>query len=451
MRPANLNIWALIATFRLLNPVNQIGEITAMLRNTILLLLILFGSTTLQAHEEENQYYRTTARKGDNIRRLLKRYFLAGYDCNFDKFYQLNKLNSTSDLFEGRKYYLPVSIHRYNGRSIKTSLDLEGWEKAYRIKQYNERLYRHKLRQSTLVRSSLIWVPYHELGCSGKKAEPLADAKASTSTNLKPSDKERREYQKIDSKVLAHFKKSSGLGKFPIFGKKYEHVTIRDNKLRGQVFYVVSGHGGPDVGAVGKAGKHQLCEDEYAYDVSLRLVRKLIEHGAIAYMITRDADDGIRSEDYLKCDYDEYCWGDYIIPRSQKSRLYQRSDAINKLYEKHQKQGIKKQTTIVIHIDSRNTSVNTDVFFYYYPGSQKSRKIAQKLHQTFKSKYRKYRSNGQYHGTITSRDLHMLREPKTSSVFIELGNIRNRHDQQRFIRESNREALAKWLLQGLVR
>ena len=42
-------------------------------------------------------------------------------------------------------------------------------------------------------------------------------------------------------------------------------------------------------------------------------------------MITRDPDDGLRSGEYLDCDTDEYCWGDYKIPRSQKARLFQRS------------------------------------------------------------------------------------------------------------------------------
>jgi len=37
----------------------------------------------------------------------------------------------------------------------------------------------------------------------------------------------------------------------------------------------------------------------------------------------------------------------------------------------------------------------------------------------------------------------MLREVKPNSVFIELGNIRNSYDQQRFLKATNREALAK--------
>ena len=51
-------------------------------------------------------------------------------------------------------------------------------------------------------------------------------------------------------------------------------------------------------------------------------------------MITRDPNDGIRTGKYLKCDVDEVVWGNEKILRSQKPRLFQRSDIINNLYEK---------------------------------------------------------------------------------------------------------------------
>jgi N-acetylmuramoyl-L-alanine amidase len=167
-------------------------------------------------------------------------------------------------------------------------------------------------------------------------------------------------------------------------------------------------------------------------------------------MIIRDKNDGLRSGKYLGQDNDEYCWGNYRIPRSQKKRLHQRSSAVNTLFDKHKKQGIKEQYCVVIHIDSRSTGENTDVFFYHFPGSKAGRKLAKNIHRTFKNKYRIYRKDGRYHGTVTPRDLHMLREPKPTSVFIELGNIRNRNDQKRIVVESNREALAKWLYEGLI-
>ena len=416
----------------------------------LFLVLFLSAANFTYALPEEGRFHRVPALEGDNVYKLLKRYHLEDFQCNFQQFYELNKLKQEAQLLKGKKYYIPVLIYKYNGRSIRSTLGIEGWEQALRIKHYNEDMLKEKRRRSTLARSRIMWVPYHELFCLDNKIAAPAPKPE------KPIAKEEKERptvptDKIDPSIIEKRKRISGARKFPIFGEKHAHVPLLDNKLRGKVFYLVSGHGGPDSGAVGRYGKHQLCEDEYAYDVTLRLCRRLLEHGAIAYMITRDPDDGLRSGEYLDCDRDEYCWGDYKIPRSQKSRLFQRSDAINTLYERHSKQGIKDQLVVVIHIDSRSKGQNTDVFFYHYPGSQSSRQVALKIHKTFQQKYRKYRANGRYNGTVTGRDLHMLRECKPQSVFIELGNIRNSADQKRFVLESNREALAKWMYEGLVR
>lgn len=425
-------------------------------------LALFLCSLSFSVIAEEGRFHRVAASDGDNIYTLLKRYQLHKQQCNFDKFYELNKLQKKSRLQRGSKYYIPVLIYTYNGKSIRTTLGIKTWEQALRIKRYNERMLENELRRSTLVKSNILWVPYHELDCKGgvkEKEKPKEDAPAlaDTKKKSKDSDKARQEREdkliKVDDKILSKAKTVSGYRKFAIFGKDHALIPLKDNKLRGKIYYIVSGHGGPDVGAVGKDGSHQLCEDEYAYDVSLRLARNLLEHGALVYMIIRDPDDGLRSGKYLKCDYDEYCWGNYKIPRSQKSRLYQRSDAINKLFEYHKKQGIKdqNQVTVVIHIDSRSVRETTDVFFYYYPGSRSGRKITKNMHKTLAQKYKSYRRNGSYKGTVTSRDLHMLREPKTTSVFIELGNIRNKYDQQRFILENNRQALSNWMYEGLVR
>ncbi len=420
-----------------------------------LLFLIVLGLFSSFRPYEEKRFHRVPALTGDNIFKLLERYHLQEHECNFEQFYALNQLKPEANLLAGKKYYIPVLIYRYNGKSIRTTLGIPGWEQALRIKDYNETMLTEKLRRSTLTRSNILWVPYHELSCSeeGAVAEVTPPAPKPPTEKVKPKEKKRKpsKQEKIDPNVLAKHKKISGARKFPIFGPEHAYIPLVDQKLRGKVFYLVSGHGGPDPGAVGKYRKHQLCEDEYAYDVTLRLCRRLLEHGAIAYMITRDPNDGLRSGEYLDCDTDEYCWGDYKIPRSQKARLFQRSDAINTLYERHRKQGIKNQQVLIVHIDSSSKGVNTDVFFYHYPGSDASRRIAKNIHRTFAQKYKKYRSTGRYTGTVTGRDLHMLRECKPKAVFIELGNIRNSADQKRFVLESNREALAKWLYEGIIK
>ena len=49
-------------------------------------------------------------------------------------------------------------------------------------------------------------------------------------------------------------------GKEPLFGKELATYTISSNELDGACFYLVSGHGGPDPGAIGKYQGKELHE-----------------------------------------------------------------------------------------------------------------------------------------------------------------------------------------------
>jgi N-acetylmuramoyl-L-alanine amidase len=237
-------------------------------------------------------------------------------------------------------------------------------------------------------------------------------------------------------------------GVFPIFGKDYEKVTFKDNTLQGAIFYIVPGHGGPDPGAVGEKAGHTLCEDEYAYDIALRLARNLLEHNATVYVITRDDNDGIRDEVYLKCDKDEYCWGDQVIPINQTRRLRQRANAINELSKKY---GGQYQRTIELHVDSRYEKQNVDIFFYHHPKSTKGKALNKTLYATIKAKYDEVQPGRGYKGSISGRNLYMLRHANPVSTYIELGNINHQRDQKRLLRTDNRQAIANWLMSGLIK
>lgn len=241
---------------------------------------------------------------------------------------------------------------------------------------------------------------------------------------------------------------TSGGKAYDIFGPKYKFVSRKDNLLAGAVYYLVSGHGGPDPGAIGHLGSHMLCEDEYAYDVTLRLARNLLEHGALVYLIVRDENDGIRDESLLKHDRDEVCYPALPIPRSQVGRLRQRKDAVNDLYVKHKGQF---QRLVEIHVDSRSKGQNIDVFFYHDKGSSTGKRLALNLHQTFKQKYDYHQPSRGYQGTVSERNLYMLKYSYPAAVFIELGNINHTRDQQRFMITDNRQAIANWLAEGLIK
>ena len=241
-------------------------------------------------------------------------------------------------------------------------------------------------------------------------------------------------------------KKSNELT-FPVFGDKYKKVKVTSHELDGAVLYLVSGHGGPDPGASGKYGSHKMYEDEYAYDIILRLARDLTAKGAKVHVIIQDPNDGIRDDMFLKYDNDETCM-DKKIPLNQLDRLKQRTHAINDLYKKDK--GSYKRC-IVIHLDSRSKRKQIDVFFYHAKGSKNGENLAGTLRNTFDSKYKKYQPRRGFSGTVSTRNLYILRKTAPPCVFIELGNIQNYRDQQRFIKEDNRQALANWLTEGIIR
>lgn len=235
--------------------------------------------------------------------------------------------------------------------------------------------------------------------------------------------------------------------RFEMFGSKYADVEIKSTELKGAIYYLIAGHGGPDPGAVGKYEKHQVCEDEYAYDVTLRMARNLIEKGATVYMITLDKNDGIRDESFLIADKDEVCYPNQQIPLNQVKRLRQRVDATNNLYKQNRNAF---QRVIIIHVDSRSKGENIDIFFYHDSQSNTGKKAATILQRTFNNKYNLHQPGRGYQGTVSSRNLYVLKNTYPAGVYIELANINHQRDIKRLIIADNRQAVANWLTEGLV-
>jgi N-acetylmuramoyl-L-alanine amidase len=414
----------------------------------IIMLLHLLGIVSVQAQKSIGaiNYLTAVAQPGDDALDLLSRYDLADYSCNVSQFLKINALESHR-LKSGISYKLPVSVVIYNGKSIRSTLKIEDWKCAKRIEQYNKNAQKEGLRPDYFVENKRLWVPWHELNC------PDVDPpKMTASIGLATEKSRTKEKSNTVLTVPSGGEKMSGGDRiFPIFGPGYQHTPLLNQSLRGKVFYLISGHGGPDVGAQGRRANHVLCEDEYAYDVTLRLLRLLLSHGATAYMIVRDPNDGIRDGLYLDCDKDEEVWGGLEIPYDQKDRLQQRTDVINVLTSKHAKAGVVDQTILEIHVDSRSQEKKQDIFFYYRPESDRSLELADHIHQTFEAKYRKAQGGRGFSGTVTPRYLFTLKETNArKAVYIELANIQNDWDQQRLVLKNNRQAIANWICHALL-
>jgi N-acetylmuramoyl-L-alanine amidase len=414
----------------------------------IIMLLHLLSGWSVQAQKSTNasNYLTAIAQPGDDALDLLSRYDLAEYSCNVSQFLKINRL-ANHRLKTGLSYKLPVLVVIYNNKSIRSTLNIEDWKCAKRIEAYNKKAQQEGLRPDYFVENKRLWVPWHELNC------PDADPPKMTASIGLATEKSRSN-DKSNSALTVPSGGEKAIGGdriFPIFGAGYQKTPLLNQSLKGKVFYLISGHGGPDVGAQGRRADHVLCEDEYAYDVTLRLLRLLLSHGATAYMIVRDPNDGIRDGIYLECDKDEEVWGGLEIPFDQKERLQQRTDIINTLTGKYLKAGVVDQTIIEIHVDSRSQEKKQDIFFYYRPESDRSLELADHIHQTFEAKYRQAQGGRGFSGTVTPRYLFTLKETNAKkAVYIELANIQNDWDQQRLVLKNNRQAIANWICHALL-
>lgn len=410
---------------------------TDLIMKVLVLSVLLMFSSALSALEP--YYHSIKANKGDGIYSILRRYHLIDHDCNRKQFLELNKLTIKDNLIIGRKYKLPIKIYEYNGKSIRTTVGIDNWEQAVRIKEYNEKIRKENLRRKNYIESKILWVPYHEFDCSVIKPNTTIEEVAKINKNP--------EGEKL--KVVKEEPNEGQVTIMPLFGDAHKKVKIKSDDLKNEVYYIVAGHGGVDPGAMCTECPSTLCEDEYAYDVALRLARELISHGATTHIVVQDEDDGIRSGKYLKCDKDETIKGKRITG-SQLFRLRNRAGAINHQYLAHKKKGIKKQIAVMIHVDSNTKNKRMDAYFFHHKTSKSSKKVAEALRSKFKEKYDYYQKDRGYHGSLRPCNLFMINNTYPTSVLIELANIKNKTDQKRLIKESNRELLAQWIFEGLV-
>ncbi len=355
-------------------------------------------------------YLTVKSKPGDGLFTLLRRYSLPTDMIAVAKFKDMNKggLRKNDQLLAGRNYQLPVLVVPYDGLSITSTLGLDDKKIVDQIDQYNFKTLQAGLRQQPYTRSKLLWVPLHLWTPAAEK--PLDRTLPETAT---------------------------------------DKITPRSQALKGCLFYLDAGHGGPDPGAIGRRGKDFLYEDEYAYDITLRLAKRLAEYGAAVQMIVQDPNDGIRDSAILVYDTDERYCDNSAISHDLAQRLADRAAIVNRLHRQN-KTRYRRQIALILHVDSRSNAQRIDIFYYYQDGVKESRELAEILHNTIEKKYRAAQPGRGYDSSISTRNLHMLSALNPATVYIELGNIRNPKDQERFIIPDNRQAVANWLCEGLL-
>jgi len=390
----------------------------------------LYASTT---------YPTASVRSGDNLEVFLRRYHLEPHNCNIDLFCSINNIKDKNLIKADKSYKLPVKLYKFNGKSIRSTIGITDRTLAEKIGAYNKSLTKAGLKPKKHTNAKMLWVPLDDFECPRSTQPNITDLPNSSSSVGESSEIRLTDLKKTGINQI----------NVPLMGRGYDIINIEDYTLKGQVYYIISGHGGPDPGAMCIECVNPLCEDEYAYDVSLRLARNLMQHGATVHMIVQDENDGIRDDQYLKCDNDEVMVGGKTIPLNQKQRLRQRAETVNALYRKYKTKGVKIQKAIEIHVDSRGKDKRQDVFFYYNKHDSKSKELAETVQGVFEAKYALHQKDRGYHGFVEDRGLYMVRTVKPTNVFVELANIRNPDDQRRLLINTNRQALANWLFEGM--
>ncbi|MDZ7372086.1 MAG: N-acetylmuramoyl-L-alanine amidase, partial [candidate division KSB1 bacterium] len=326
-------------------------------------LILLTAMEVLQAQV----FVEATPAKGEGALAMLRRFLLPTDSAYVQKFYELNadRLGPNASLQAGKAYRLPIIVFEYDRVGIRTSLGIDDRELAARIDDYNRAALEAGLRSAPYQQDERLWVPFFEVLSYQDNSPPVFAPPVLSAP------------QQLEGKVRADTRS--------LYGSKNEAQSI-GNSLAGHYFYLISGHGGPDPGAVGLREGVKLYEDEYAYDITLRLARALEAHGATVFMIIRDPDDGIREEGILRGDRDERFIDGSKISNKTMLRLQKQVSLVNELYRRHGKSA-KSQWAVHIHVDSRSDSKRIDLFFYYQRTSEAGRKLALTLQRVFRKKY----------------------------------------------------------------
>ncbi len=394
-----------------------------MLKEKFIIFFILF--VLIKCSVYAGNFVIIKAKKGDSIYGLLNKYKLNTFEQALNDIKIVNAKNLTKDngLFIDEYYILPIQIVKFDGKTIRSSTKIKDFGLAKKIEEYNIDIQNSGLKDN-YKKTMELWIPIYlykiyDYDTSIQKQEIIKNQ------NVDFKDKNNYEFFK-------------------------EKVNVKNHKLKGYIFYLISGHGGPDPGAIGYRDSVELNEDEYAYDITIRLAKKLVESNAKVYMIVQDTLDGIRNDKFLKDTNSELLINGDSISSIQLTRLKQRTDLVNKYVIENNEKKVKKQFLLELHVDSRVEDQRIDIFFYHRSNCQQSKNLCNSLYNTINRKYKKTQPGRDYFGTISTRDLYTLRNTNITAAYIELGNIQNPKDQLRFIRADNRQAIANWLYEGII-
>ncbi|MDP3792533.1 MAG: N-acetylmuramoyl-L-alanine amidase [bacterium] len=228
-------------------------------------------------------------------------------------------------------------------------------------------------------------------------------------------------------------------------------AQARRGSLYGWVVVLDSGHGGMDPGASGIFQNKRVVEDEYVFDVTLRVRRMIQAKGGLAIMTTTDK-VGERSWKPFMVFPDartERFTTDGSVVRAGAAGLRKRLRLGNQMSRKYPKH---HQAWISIHFDVRGRGGDDGVRII---AADTELRIAKSLERSFGNAKRLrdddpiVESGDRDHGV---RRLFVLSGENRikEKVLIELGNFKNEDDVWRIRNPAVREAYARAITEALV-
>ncbi len=136
----------------------------------IILTITFFSIVAGTLIAQSDQYLEIKATKGQTAFGLLRKYKLLDQACHLDAFFVLNDMKHTVGIVDGRKYKLPVKLVRFDGKTIRTSLNINEIKKAKEIEAYNQVVLSENLRKQDYKKSKLLWVPLAFESCNVESA-----------------------------------------------------------------------------------------------------------------------------------------------------------------------------------------------------------------------------------------------------------------------------------------
>jgi LysM repeat protein len=271
---------------------------------------------------------------------------------------------------------------------------------------------------------------------TGKRTQPSADY-----------------YEEDLDEPIVNYREASTLIKE--FTEAAQALTTLSKKLKGYTIILDPGHGGLDPGAIvensdGYGNKVYVVEDEYCYDISLRVYRDLIRHGAEVHLTVISPNQTIRTTDDASITfvnqknevYNSRIINSldrrYVWPVGSSWGLDQRKEVASEYLN-----GIRKKKTVFISIHADNNQGDgegTRVLYHPDESGTSSQDLAEHL-----SKYMGMGSMSR------AQNLRVLQNnPAGASALIEVRNLAYKNNAWAIRNEELRQDDADRIVRGIV-